>query len=151
MATRVSTHWDYNPNLDITEFDKDKITKNNLVNMMLLLKQSDVSSSLVMNLFGSFNGKSLCHHYDTFTVPVGGFSFINKKGKLVSNSTPFDTTFGIWVFNIFMIQGFQFSFIFDGYVNSEINKKTFNKLHQQILYALIEDKISVENYKKFII
>ena len=89
--------------------------------MIVLLKQEDITRSLVMDLFGSFNGVSLCHHYDTFEVPAGAFTFTNGKGKKLSNKDPFITTFGIWIFNIFLIQGFDFSFLFGGYINSEIN------------------------------
>lgn len=150
MAKRISNHWNYNPRINITEFNSKEITKDNLVNQILLLKQSDVSSDLIMNLFGSFNGKSLCNQYDTFEVPEHKFYFINSKGKEVSNSKPFITTFGIWIFNIFFLQGFGFSSIFGGYVNENINSKSFSKLHQKLIYALLEDKISVENYKKFV-
>lgn len=151
MAARISKYWKYNTRLNITEFDPDNITKDNLVNMILLLKQSDVSSSLVMKLFGTFNGEKFCNHYDTFTVPIGGFKFKNEKGKEVSNIVAFDTTFGIWIFNIFLLRDFDFSFIFGGYVNENINAKSFKKMHQKIIYALMENKISTENYEKFVI
>ena len=150
MATRVAKHWEYNKSLNITEFNKDELSKDNLVNQILVIKEPDISSSLVMDLFGTFNGKSLCHHYDTFEVPVGAFSFVDSKGKLVSNTTPFITTFGIWIFNIFMIQGLGLSFIFGGYINDNINKKKFGNINQKVIYALIEDKITVDTYKKFI-
>ena len=114
-----SNYWNYNPRINITEFNSKEITKDNLVNQILLLKQSDISSDLIMNLFGSFNGKSLCNQYDTFEVPEHKFYFINSKGKEVSNSKPFITTFGIWIFNIFFLQGFGFSSIFGGYVNEK--------------------------------
>jgi hypothetical protein len=106
---------------------------------------------MIMQLFGSFNGTSLCHHYDTFTVPAGAFKFINEKGKEVSNTNSFITTFGIWIFNIFLIQGFGYSFIFNGYINENITAKAFKKIHQRIIYALMEDKITTESYKNFIV
>ena len=151
MATRVSKHYKYNPSLDVEKFNLADINQNNVVNHILKLTQEDVSSSMIMELFGSFNnGKSLIHHYDTFDVPVGAFSFENDKGKVVSNTNSFVTTFGIWIFNIFLINGFGFSKLFGGYINDNINKKKFGKIHQTIIYALMEDKISIENYKKFI-
>ena len=151
MATRVSKNWgtatdDYKS----IKFDVSQINQKNLVNMICNLKQEDVTSSLIMKLFGSFGGKKLCNHYDIFTVPAGCFSFENEKGKVVSNTNPFVTTFGIWIFNIYMLQGFGFSKVVGGYVNENLTKKAFNKIHQKILNALIEDKIGVEEYKKFI-
>lgn len=150
MAKRVSKHWDYNPKIKVEQFNLDEVNKSNLVNHILVLKQSDISYSLFMNLFGSFDGKNLCHHYDTFDVPVGAWEFKNEKGKTVSNKQKFTTTFGIWIFNIFMIQGFGFSYLFNGYINENIGKKAFNKINQKLVYALAEDKIDTESYKKFL-
>lgn len=149
-AKRISKHWELNNNIKVEEFNLDEINKSNLVNHMIVLKQSDVSYSMIMTLFGSFNGKSLCHHYDTFDVPTGAFSFTNKKGKVVSNSEKFTTTFGIWIFNIFFLQGFDFSFLFDGYVNENVNKGLFEDINQTLVYAIAEDKIDTERYKHFL-
>lgn len=150
MATRVSKHWEYNPKFDVEVFDISTLNKDNIINQFLVMKQSDVSSELIMKVFGSFNGKKMCNHYDTFKVPAGAFKFKNDKGKEVSNTNPFITTFGIWIFNIFFIQGFGFSFLFDGYINENVSNKLFEKIHQKILYALVEDKIDTESYKNFI-
>ena len=151
MATRVSKNWGTaSQNYKDMEFDPNNITPKNLVDMMCVIKQTDITSSLIMRLFGSFNGKKLCNQYDTFTVPAKCFSFENDKGKMVSNKNPFVTTFGIWIFNIYMLQGFGFCKIVGGYINENLNKKAFNKIHQKIVNALIEDKIGVEEYKKFI-
>lgn len=151
MATRISKHWGApSPNYKSEKFDIEKINEKNLVNMICNITQQDITSSVVMNLFGSFGNKKLCNHYDTFEVPVGGFSFENDKGKLVSNKNSFVTTFGIWIFNIYLLQGFGFSRIVGGYLNENLTKKAFGKIHQKILNALIEDKIAVPEYKKFI-
>lgn len=152
MATRVSKHYTYNPRVQIKDkFDLADVNSNNIVNYMLILKQEDVSSSMIMELFGDFNGKSLVHQYDTFDVPVGAFSYENDKGKIVSNTNQFTTTFGIWIFNIFLINGFGFSKIFDGYINEEINSGLCEDINQKLTYALLENKIDTEKYKKFIV
>ena len=150
MKKRISNHWKLNPNITVEKFNLEEINKSNLVNHLLVLKQSDVSYSVIMTLFGSFNGSTLCSQYDTFEVPVNGFKFINQKGKEVSNTSTFTTTIGIWIFNIFFLQGFNFSWLFDGYLNENVGKKLFNKINQKLIYALIEDKIEVEPYKQFL-
>lgn len=147
---RVSKHWNLNTKLNIEEFNIDEINEDNLVNELLVLKQDDISYSFMMNMFGSFNGKCFCHHYDTFDVPVGSFKFINKKGKEVSNSVKFTTTIGIWIFNIFFLRDFGFSFLFDGYINKNINKDLFEDINQTLVYALAEDKIDSDRYIKFL-
>ena len=147
---RVSKHWNYNPKVNITEFNKNEITKDNLVNEILLITDKDVTSSLVMNLFGSFGGHALCHHYDTFEIPVGGYKF--KKGeKYVSNKEPITTTFGIWIFNVFFFRDIDLADIMGGYLNVNINKKVLEKqILGKLSYALIEDKINTEQLKVFL-
>ena len=98
-TTRVSKHWDYNPNIEVKEFNLSEVNKTNLVNEILLIKQSDITRSFMMKLFGTFKGKVFVHHYDTFEVPAKAYKFM-RNGKEVSNKEPFTTTFGIWVFNI---------------------------------------------------
>ena len=153
MATdsgkRISKHWTVNHKISIDEFNKDEITKDNLVNEILLIKDEDVTSSLVMELFGKFGGKSLCNHYDTFEIPVNGYRF--KKGeKYVSNKTPIITTFGIWIFNVFLLRDIDLADCVGGYYNKNINKKLLNKIIGKLSYGVIEDKITTEQFKKFL-
>lgn len=154
MATkiqkRISKHWELNTKIQVESFNLEEINSSNLINHLLLLKQSDVSYSMIMNLFGSFNGKSLCHQYDTFDVPIGGFKFINGKGKEVSNTNKFTTTIGIWIFNIFFLRDFGFSWLFGGYMNENIKSGSFKNINQRLVYALAEDKIDAESYKRFL-
>ena len=146
---RVAKHWSINPSIKIDTFDINTLNSENLINQLLVIKQSDITYSTIMNLLGSFNGKKLCNQYDTFMVPVGVYSFTDNKGKVVSNKEPFKTTIGIWLFNIFFIRDFGFGFIF-GYINKNIDKKGFNSINQDLIYALIEDKIEVKEYKRFL-
>jgi hypothetical protein len=147
---RVAKHWDYNPALDVEAFNLDEVNEKNFINHLLKLKETDVSYTFMMNIFGSFNGKSFCHQYDTFDVPVGAFKFVNKKGKEVSNKNKFTTTIGIWIFNVFFIRDFGFSKLVDGYINRNINKDEFEDFNQLLIYALMEDKIDTQTYKKYL-
>ena len=150
MANRVSKHWNYNVNYkDIKEFNLDEVNKDNLVNMMLYLKQSDVCYDFMMKLFGTFDGKRLVNQYDTFDVPAHWYKFEDKKGKVVSNTSKFTTTFGIWIYNIFFIRDLGFAKFF-GYINEEINKDKYEDIEQELVYALAEDKITTEAYKNFL-
>lgn len=150
MSKRVSKHWDLDPKIKVDSFNLEEINSSNLINHLLVLKQSDISYSFMMTLFGSFNGKCLCHQYDTFDVPAKVYKFKNAKGKEVSNQSKFRTTIGIWVFNIFFIRDFGFGFLFDGYINKNLDKKLFNKINQKLIYALAEDKIEIDIYKKYL-
>jgi hypothetical protein len=152
MATkRVSTHWNLNQSeKDITKFNLDTLTKDNLVNQLLVLKKDDISYSVIMELFGEFNGKSLCKPYDTFDVPIGAFKFTDLKGKEKSNKNKFTTTIGLWIFNIAFLRDFGFSDLFGGYISETIGVGGFEDINQTLTYALLEDKITVEQYRDFL-
>lgn len=148
---RVSKHWKMNTNINIDKFDIDSLNENNLINQLLLIKQSDITYTLIMTLFGSFNGKRLCNQYDTFEVPAKCFKFFNAKtNKEVSNVEPFITTIGIWIFNIFFLRDFNFSWLFGGYMNENFDADMFDDVNQKLIYALAEDKIDTETYKNFL-
>jgi len=147
--SRVSKHWEYNPTNDVESFDISTLTPENLVNQILKITYKDVTRTFMMKLFGSFNGKTFVHHYDTFTVPAKAFQF-TRKNKLVSNQEPFTTTFGIWVFNIYFLRDLGFSELFGGYLNENVTNDIFEDINQQLVYGLLEDKVEVEQYKKFL-
>jgi len=151
MATvRKSKHWNLNPNSNVTEFNKDEINKNNLINQLLVFKQSDLTFSLIMELFGSFNGEPLCHQYDTFDVPAKAYYYIDDKGKEHRNVSKFTTTIGLWIFNIFFLRDFNFSFLFNGYINENVDADLFESINDTLAYALLEDKIDMKNYQKYL-
>lgn len=146
---RESKNYKYNTSLgDPEKIEIDKLSKDNIVNYMLILKQSDITYTFMMEVFGEFNGQTLVNPYDTFTVPIGRFSYEDKKGKIVSNTNSFVTTFGIWVINVFLFRDFGFSKFF-GYINEEINEGKMNDFNQQLVYYLAEDKIDIATYKRF--
>jgi hypothetical protein len=151
MATvRKSKHWIADPSVKVEEFNKDNITTKNLINQLLVFKQSDLSFSLIMELFGEFNGKSLCKPYDTFDVPAKVYWYIDDKGKEHRNVSKFTTTIGLWIYNIFFLRDFNFSFLFDGYINENIDADKFGSINDTLAYALLEDKIDMKNYQKYL-
>lgn len=152
MATvRKSKHWNINNALNITEFNKEELNSNNLINQLLVFKQSDLSFSLIMELFGSFNGADpLCHQYDTFDVPTKAFYYIDDKGKEHRNVSKFTTTIGLWLFNIIFLRDFNFSFLFNGYINENVDSDVFDSINNTLAYALLEDKIDMGNYQKYL-
>lgn len=151
MATiRKSKHWIADPNIKVDKFNKDEINDKNLINQLLVFNQSDLTFSLIMELFGSFGGEPLCHQYDTFDVPANHFYYIDSNGKEHRNVSKFTTTIGLWIFNIFFLRDFNFSFLFDGYINENINADKFDDINNTLAYALLENKISMEAYQKYL-
>ena len=63
---RTSKHYEYNRSFgDPKEIDIENLSRDNIVNYMLILKQSDITYSFMMEVFGEFDGESLVNPYDT--------------------------------------------------------------------------------------
>lgn len=151
MAARKTKHWALDPSIKVEAFNKDEVNSKNLINQLLVFKQSDLSFSIIMELFGTFEGgNSLCHQYDTFDVPAGAFSYIDNKGKEHKNVNKFTTTIGIWLYNIIFLRDFGFSQLFNGYINENIGADKFGEINDTLAYALLEDKIDMDNYQRYL-
>jgi hypothetical protein len=151
MTVRKTKHWVPDPSIKVEQFNKDEINSKNLINHLLVFNQSDFSFSLVMELFGTFNGgESLCHPYDTFDVPPGSYKYLDDKGKEHHNVSKFTTTIGIWMYNIFFLRDFNFAFLFGGYINKNIGTDEFDDINDTLAYALLEDKIDMDNYQRYL-
>lgn len=113
------------------------------IDFLLSIKEEDITSSLIMEMFGEFNGKQRFHPYDTFKVPVNSYGPEGNR-----NTNTFTTTVGLWVFNKYFIENELF--VVFKYVNHPIDKKAFGKLNSQISYAVLEDDIELQVLKNFI-
>ena len=123
----------------IDDIQNTKITKDNLVDVLLSIEDKDICASLIMSIFGEFNGKALCNPYDTLIIPIGLYGKIHNK----PNKNKFTTTVGLWIFNKHFIEPRLFKLL--GYVNYEISKKSFNKLNKILSQAVLEDEISTDD------
>ena len=77
------------------------------------------------------------------TIPPGSYGSEKKKNK---NS--FTTTVGLWVFNKCFIE--QDLFDIFGYINEPITAGMHDKINTKISYAVLEDKISLEALKRWL-
>ena len=126
-----------------------QITDNKDIDYLLSLTPADITQETIMELFGDFGGKRRFNTYDIITIPTWKIGYI-VNGKKVTNSNPFTTTIGRWIFNIF--------FIFDdpgiasviGYVNEDLTKKVYNKIYSSLTYAVLENRITIESYKAYL-
>lgn len=107
------------------------------------LKEEDITSSLLMDLFGEFDGKQKFHPEDIIKVPSNTYKVNNKFNK---NS--FTTTVGLWVFNKLYIEK-ELTHVL-GYINKTVTSKVFSELNTKLSYALVEDKITLEQLKRFL-
>ena len=120
-----------------------KITDKELLIMLLNIKESDITSSFIYDLFGEFNGVVKCNPYDIIDIPPGYYGSKNKPNK-----NKFTTTVGIWLFNKWFIEPELFDEF--KYINKTVNKDVMEDINQQLSYALMEDRITTQVLKNYL-
>lgn len=120
-----------------------EITKQSDIDYLLSLNEKDITASMIMECFGEFDGVSRFHPYDTIQIPIGAYGPEKKKNK-----NKFVTTVGIWIFNKYFIENDLFD-VFQ-YIPDSINKSKFGKINTTLSYALLEDEITLDVLKRFI-
>jgi len=126
-----------------------QITDPKDIEYIVKLKEEDITTSLIMELFGDFNKHQWFNPYDIITVPIGGYGGLLSNGNEKKNKQPFTTTIGRLIFNKFFIESDPELLGFIGYVDENISKKAYGRLFDKLGYAVLEDKISIECYKTF--
>lgn len=106
------------------------------------LKEDDITTSLIMEYFAEFDGKPRFDPYDEVDIPANSYGPSNNR-----NQNKFHTTVGIWIFNKYFIEKDLFHIF--GYISKTISKKSLKNLQSILTYALIEDKISLDIYKRY--
>lgn len=126
----------------------ENTTTKNIAEYIINMRSKDISYDFMMSTFGSFGDKTKAHIYDLLVVPAGKFTYKDLKGKEHSNTKPFTTTLGIFLFNLF-ISDFGFSELFNGYLGDTITKKVYGKIETKLSYAVIEDDITTVQLRKW--
>lgn len=98
--------------------------------------------SLIMDWFADYGDGPRFNTYDTIRIPKGYY------GSKKKNKNEFITTIGLWVFNKSFIE--PFSDII-GYINESITADVYDNINNQLSYALLEEKITVDELKDFIV
>jgi hypothetical protein len=97
---------------------------------------------LIMRWFGDFGKGSRFNTYDIIDIPKGCY------GKTKKNKNAFTTTIGLWVFNKSFIEPFS---DFLGYINEPVDADKYDEINQEISYARLEDRITLQELKDFIV
>lgn len=119
------------------------------IKYLIGLTEDDITMSLIMELFGDFKDHQWFNPYDIITVPAGGYGGKLPNGREKRNKEAFTTTVGRLIFNKYFIECEPELLAFIGYVNDNVGKKTYGKIFDSLGYAVLEDKISIEVYKRF--
>jgi hypothetical protein len=117
------------------------INKEELDYLLGLSSKECLKTSIFMECFGEFNGKKKFNTYDIMEVPPKSYH---------NNKNTFTTTVGSWFFNKACI---DYPGLFDevGYINDSFNKKVYGKLKDKLSLAILEDRVTVEQYKLHIL
>lgn len=145
MASRVSRTWTIKKDIEVNL--KDPVSSNNMPNYLLAMEGKDITFDFMMSLFGHFDGKNIANPYDILEVPAGTFKYKDDKGNDKTNKSLFTTTIGLYIFNLLLSDCNLTNTV--GYINENLNSKKYGKVEHKMVYALIEDRITVEQFKKW--
>lgn len=118
------------------------ITSQKDIEYLINITEKDITTSLIMDMFGEFESGCRFHPYDIVTIPAGSYGSEKKKNK-----NPFTTTVGLWVFNKYFIEPHLFDMF--GYINETIGKSTIGNISDKMSSAVLEDKLSIDVLKDF--
>lgn len=119
------------------------------IDLLINLKEKDITTSMIMELFGDFRDHQRFNPYDIIKIPVGAYGGKLPDGKEKKNKNEFTTTVGRLIFNKYFIECEPELLKFLGYVNQDISKKVYGKIFDSLGYAVMEEDISIETYKRF--
>lgn len=119
------------------------ITNQQDIAYLCSLKEEDITTSCIYNLFGEFNGKVKFNQYDLFEVPADVYGPEGKRNK-----KPFTTTIGIWIFNVFFIERDLFDLFH--YINHTIDGDDVDDMVDEISQYVMEDKLPILALENFL-
>ena len=120
-----------------------EITNQKDIDHILSFNEDTITESELIELFGDFGNGPKFDPFDVITIPKGVYGI---PGKV--NVEPIRTTVGLWIFNRYFIERDFINEI--GYINETLTNKGYANLEARLTYALLEERISLDSYKKFI-
>ena len=125
------------------------VTKKEDIDYFLSLKDTDITTSFIMETFGDFGNGPKYNPYDLIEVPIGGYGGKITNGKEKRNKAKFTTGLGRLIFNKFFFESSPELLEYIGYIDEDITKKVYGKALNKIGYLMMEDKVSEATYKEF--
>lgn len=126
---------------------KKRLAKNisnpsDIKDILELTHERACEKSLIMDWFADFGDGPRFNPYDEIDIPKDSY------GSKKRNKNKFHTTIGLWVFNKIFIEPMSDVL---GYINEPVTKDVYNSINQKLSYALLEERITIEQLKEFII
>ena len=125
------------------------ITDKKDIDYILNLKENDITTSLIMELFGDFMDHQRFNPYDIITIPTGAYGGKLPNGKEKRNKEPFTTTVGRLIFNKYFIECEPELLQIIGYVNDNVGKGEYGKIFDTLGYDVLEGNVDINTYKRF--
>lgn len=126
-----------------------EVTDQKDIDFLIKLTENDITTSLIMELFGDFGDHQWFNAYDTITIPAGAYGGKLPDGTDKRNKNSFVTTVGRFIFNKYFIECEPELLLHIGYINENIGKKRYGKLFDLLGSGVLEDWISLDTYKRF--
>ncbi|MDD3122063.1 MAG: hypothetical protein PHC62_00945 [Candidatus Izemoplasmatales bacterium] len=120
-----------------------EITNPKEIELIVNIKEEDITTSFIMEMFGKFDNEPRYHPYDLIKIPKDSYGPDKKKNK-----ESFITTIGLWIFNKYFIEKDLFH-IFQ-YITETVDDGLFGKINKQLSYALNENRITVDQLKTYL-
>lgn len=119
------------------------ITKKDDIEFLIHLTADDITTSMIMELFGDYGIGPRFNTYDIITIPPDSYGPVGRRNK-----NAFTTTVGCFIFNKYFIEEDLFDHF--KYINKTIDNKVFNDINTKLSYALLEDRIDIPTLKKYL-
>ena len=126
-----------------------EVTDQKDIDFLIKLTENDITTSLIMELFGDFGDHQWFNAYDIITIPAGAYGGKLPDGTDKRNKNSFVTTIGRFIFNKYFIECEPELLLHIGYINENIGKKRYGKLFDLLGSGVLEDWISLDTYKRF--
>lgn len=118
------------------------ITNKNDIDYLINITSEDAAKrSTIMECFADFGDGPRFNPYDVVGIPKGSY------GKSKKNKNDFTTTVGLWIINKGWVEPLSDQL---GYNNKTIDAKVYGAINQDLSYMCLEDEVSVDEFKKFI-
>ena len=125
----------------VTRKSKTITNKEDIDYIVSLSREQCQQKSIIMELFADFGDGPRFNTYDIITIPKGSY------GEKKKNKNNIVTTVGCYIFNKGLIE--EFSDIFC-YINEAVDKDGYEYINKIVSYQVLEDKVTVEQLKQFI-
>ena len=121
-----------------------EVTNKEEIEYLISLDGDKIGTTVISELFGDFGKGPKYNTYDIITIPKNSYGPEGKRNK-----NEFKTTVGLLIYNKIFFEKELHDEI--GYINHTVNGKEYKNIDSKLVYALIEDRITTDQLKRYLI